>query len=347
MATIVATHERAAAAERILRAAIALFRVRGYHGSSMRTLAGGLRMEAPSLYYHFGSKQEILFAILDRTLDDLLHGVGRAVAAVEGAEARLRAAVRFHVLFHAHCQHEAFLSHSELRSLTQGNLRLVLTRRDEYERVLRIQADCEIGGPHLYVNQWLLTAPSADDQWMLAKVAGEEIDHFRKINRLLNDLGEDASELMYIEKSRRDLEAFRQAMPTWADVAAFGFLIDRVGQYQLEEFGGGSYAPLDRALPRIIQEEKTHVGYGLVKLRDMVRTEEGKTLAQAAVDRWYPRGLDMFGRSNSTRAARYQYWGLKRRSNEAARTEYMAEVTSQIEGLGLRVPDATSGRHFR
>src|SRR5439155_962296 len=130
----------------------------------------------------------------------------------------------------------------------------------------------------------LLAAPSADDQWMLAKVAGEEIDHFRKINRLLNELGEDASELMYVEKSRRDLEAFRQAMPTWADVAAFGFLIDRVGQYQLEEFVGGSYLPLDRALPRILMEEKTHVGYGHVKLRDMVRTEEGRAAAQSAID---------------------------------------------------------------
>src|SRR5256885_12195460 len=76
-ATIVATHERATAAERILRAAVALFRERGYHGSSMRTLARALRMEAASLYYHFKSKQEILFAILDRTLDDLLAGVGR------------------------------------------------------------------------------------------------------------------------------------------------------------------------------------------------------------------------------------------------------------------------------
>ena len=124
-ATIVATHERATAAERILRAAVALFRERGYHGSSMRTLARALRMEAASLYYHFKSKQEILFAILDRTLDDLLAGVGRAVASADGPEARLRAAVRFHVLFHTDSQHEAFLS------------RLVLTRRDEYERVFR------------------------------------------------------------------------------------------------------------------------------------------------------------------------------------------------------------------
>ena len=103
----------------------------------MRTLARALRMEAASLYYHFKSKQEILFAILDRTLDDLLAGVGRAVASADGPEARLRAAVRFHVLFHTDSQREAFLSHSELRSLTQANLRLVLARRDEYERVFR------------------------------------------------------------------------------------------------------------------------------------------------------------------------------------------------------------------
>src|SRR5712692_5442352 len=91
--------ERAAPA-RILRAATALFRQRGYHGTSMRTLARGLRMEPASLYYHFPSKQDILVAILDRTLDDLLDGLRRAVTAVEGDRARLQAAVRFHVLFH-------------------------------------------------------------------------------------------------------------------------------------------------------------------------------------------------------------------------------------------------------
>src|SRR6267143_946365 len=112
-AALVATAPERAASARILRAATALFRARGYHGSSMRTLARGLRMEAASLYYHFASKQEILFAILDRTLDDLLHGVGRAVAAADGPEARLRAAVRFHVLFHTDSQHEAFVSHGD------------------------------------------------------------------------------------------------------------------------------------------------------------------------------------------------------------------------------------------
>src|SRR5256884_6579166 len=147
-ATVVATHERADAAERILRAAIALFRERGYHGSSMRTLARALRMEAASLYYHFPSKQDILFAILDRTLDDLLDGLRHAVTAADDDRARLLAAVRFHVLFHVRRRQEAFLSHSELRSLTPANLRRLLAKRDEYEHVVRglLAAGVRAGG---------------------------------------------------------------------------------------------------------------------------------------------------------------------------------------------------------
>lgn len=132
------TQERdAVASDRILRAATALFCERGYHGTPMRTLARVLRMEAPSLYYRFPSKQEILFAILDRTLDDLLDGLQDAVATAQGAEERLRAAVRFHVLFHARSRRAAFVSHSELRSLSAANLRRVIAKRDQYEQVFR------------------------------------------------------------------------------------------------------------------------------------------------------------------------------------------------------------------
>lgn len=131
------TERDAVASDRILKAATTLFCERGYHGTPMRTLARVLRMEAPSLYYRFPSKQEILFAILDRTLDDLLGGLREAVATAEGPAERLRAAVRFHVLFHARRRREAFVSHSELRSLTAANLRRVITKRDQYEQVFR------------------------------------------------------------------------------------------------------------------------------------------------------------------------------------------------------------------
>ena len=125
------------ASERIRRAAIALFRERGYHGTPVRELARIVKIEAASLYYHFPSKQTILLDILDRTLDDLLGGLARATGDMGGAEGRLRAAVRFHVLFHSERRDEAFVSHSELRSLTPPNLRRIVAKRDRYERAFR------------------------------------------------------------------------------------------------------------------------------------------------------------------------------------------------------------------
>ena len=42
-------------------------------------------------------------------------------------------------------------------------------------RVLTIQADCEIGGPHLYIEKMLPAAPTKLDQLIVARTAAEEI----------------------------------------------------------------------------------------------------------------------------------------------------------------------------
>jgi 1,2-phenylacetyl-CoA epoxidase catalytic subunit len=54
----------------------------------------------------------------------------------------------------------------------------------------------------------------------------------------------------------------------------------------------------------------------------------------------------MFGRSGSKRADRYRYWGLKRRTNEQAREDYMKEVNPILEKMGLKVPDPLKGRRY-
>ena len=64
--------------ERILNAAIVLFKARGYHGTPVRELAQAVRIETASLYYHFPSKQEILFALFERIMNALLDGLGTA-----------------------------------------------------------------------------------------------------------------------------------------------------------------------------------------------------------------------------------------------------------------------------
>jgi ring-1,2-phenylacetyl-CoA epoxidase subunit PaaA len=221
---------------------------------------------------------------------------------------------------------------------------------DLLRRVLAIQADCEIGGPHLYVDAMLPAAPTAVDQLVVARTAAEEIDHFRKFARLAGDIGVDTAYILSRPNQERYLEAFRGLITTWEDFNVFGFLIDRVGRYQLEEFAGCTYAPLSRLLEhpsRVLEEEAGHIDFGTTRTAEMAaRGGEAKERVQKSLNFWYTTGLDMFGRSESTRAERYRQWGLKRRTNAEARQQYLAEVNPLIESMGLDVPDPTAGRKY-
>lgn len=219
--------------------------------------------------------------------------------------------------------------------------------RDLLARVLTIQADCEIGGPHLYIKDILPSAPSKLDRLIVARTAAEEIDHFRKIARVAGDMGVDVSFVLTWPNQKRYLDAFRGLIKSWEDFAVFGFLIDRVGRYQLEEFFGSTYKPLVQILPQIVKEEVGHIGYGESKTADLAsKRDESKEKVQRALNFWYIKALDMFGRSDSERDERYLYWGLKRRTNAQARAEYIQEVNPLIEKMHLDVPDPNEGRQY-
>jgi ring-1,2-phenylacetyl-CoA epoxidase subunit PaaA len=236
-----------------------------------------------------------------------------------------------------------FREQVELRDLDKADPEY----RDLLSRVVTIQADCEIGGPHLYAKDILPSAPTKIDQLIVARTASEELDHYRKIARLAGDFGVDVSFVLSQPNQKRYLEAFRGTINTWEDFAVFGFLIDRVGRYQLEEFFGCTYQPLNQILPGIIKEEIGHVGYGESKTAELAgKGEQSKDRVQRALNQWYAKALDMFGRSESTRDQRYIYWGLKRRTNAQARQEFIREVDPLIEKLGLEVPDPIQGRQY-
>ena len=99
--------------------------------------------------------------------------------------------------------------------------------KDLLGRVLTIQADCEIGGPHLYVEKMLPAAPTKLDQLIVARTAAEEIDHFRKVARVAGDIGVDVSFVLSQPNEKRFVDTFRGSITTWEDNAVFGFLIER------------------------------------------------------------------------------------------------------------------------
>jgi 1,2-phenylacetyl-CoA epoxidase catalytic subunit len=183
----------------------------------------------------------------------------------------------------------------------------------------------------------------------VARTAAEEMDHFRKMARLAGDIGVDVSYLLSRPNKDRYVEAFRGKIKSWEDFSVFGFLIDRVGRFQLEEFVGCTYLPLARVVedPDVIREEEGHVDFGTNATAEWAaKGGEHKERVQKAVDYWYVKGLDMFGNSKSYRSERYMEWGLKRRPNAVARQQYKDEVDALLLKMGLTLPDPNKGRLY-
>lgn len=85
---------------RVLDTAARLFNERGYRGATMRSIAQAAGIEAGSLYYHFGSKEELLNMVFELCMGEALNAVKQAVARLPHTATwreRLHAAIRAHL----------------------------------------------------------------------------------------------------------------------------------------------------------------------------------------------------------------------------------------------------------
>lgn len=119
----------------IRAAAIDHFSRKGYHGANLREIAADAGIQAGSMYYHYDSKEHLLFDVLWVSLDRLIAEVSGAVEGAATPSERLYRAVRQHVLYHAEHQAEARVLHNDLDVLTGTYRQRIMDRRDEYERI--------------------------------------------------------------------------------------------------------------------------------------------------------------------------------------------------------------------
>jgi AcrR family transcriptional regulator len=124
-------------AELVLARAVALFSTAGFEGTSMRQIASAVGIQPASLYNHYRSKEEILWAIVQRSLDTILTGQERAFASEASTVERLRAFVRMHIRFHAEENASARVVNSNLSSLSKRHYALTVKKRAIYEHRFR------------------------------------------------------------------------------------------------------------------------------------------------------------------------------------------------------------------
>jgi TetR/AcrR family transcriptional regulator, cholesterol catabolism regulator len=121
----------------LVSTAARLFSERGYHGTSMRHLGEAMGVLRGSLYAHIGSKQELLFDVVDHGADRFLERGEQATTLDGDAAERLEAFLVWHVETAIEHLEAATVFLSEWRYLDDDLRAIIRAKRDRYEAMAR------------------------------------------------------------------------------------------------------------------------------------------------------------------------------------------------------------------
>ena len=122
---------------RIVAVASELFASDGFHDVGMRDIAEALGIRGASLYHHYGSKEEILFAVCQTVTEEPVAQNLPLLDAPGTPSERLAALVRAHVRHLAARRVEYLVGLHELAALTPEHRAVVEDRRRYYQRRVR------------------------------------------------------------------------------------------------------------------------------------------------------------------------------------------------------------------
>jgi AcrR family transcriptional regulator len=148
--------------EAIIDTSARLFASRGYHATGITELCEANELGKGALYHYIGSKEELLAAIHDRVMDEVMLGAQRAAAAGGSPTAQLAMLGRELLdVIHRYPDHVWVFLH-EFPALTGERAATFRERRRDYERQVEsvLRAGVESGefrdlDPWLTARAWL------------------------------------------------------------------------------------------------------------------------------------------------------------------------------------------------
>jgi ring-1,2-phenylacetyl-CoA epoxidase subunit PaaA len=231
---------------------------------------------------------------------------------------------------------------------------------DDYKQnlihLMLMQADSELAGAFGYV-PWIMKAPTIEEKHVVAQIVKDEVRHAHVMYGLLEDLGVDVAAhiarhdfTMRLDDAGADIGTARLArdqrvnifyypIDRWSDFVFFNFCMDRGAGHQLEDVRHCSYGPWVRAIEGIFKEEKMHIRHGELWVQRLTGDLATRAEAQEALDKWYVRTMNIFGRPGSPRNAVYRKYRLKVRDNDEVRRAFAEEVARLAQPAGLTVPE--------
>jgi AcrR family transcriptional regulator len=127
----------------IIKNAAALFRTKGFNGTSMRDLAETVGVEAPSLYNHIGNKSELLQTICFKVANVFTAQLTNIENKSCSIITKIEFVIRFHITMMLDEFDEVYVANHEWKQLQEPFLSNFLNQRRSYEK--RLVAIIEIG----------------------------------------------------------------------------------------------------------------------------------------------------------------------------------------------------------
>jgi ring-1,2-phenylacetyl-CoA epoxidase subunit PaaA len=208
-------------------------------------------------------------------------------------------------------------------------------------KFIEMHANSEIMGA-LPEREWIARAPSLRRKRSLAAKVQDEVGHAHLIYRVAETLGRPR-EAMYedlIAGRGKFHNVFHYPTYSWGDVACIGFLVDGAAIVTQRALLETSYAPYVRVMRRVVAEESLHYRHGEDILLAMASgTDEQFEMLQEAVDRWWEPIMHFFGTDVAAEDDPMIHWGVKSRTNEGSRQEWINTYVPKMWDLGIELPD--------
>jgi ring-1,2-phenylacetyl-CoA epoxidase subunit PaaA len=211
---------------------------------------------------------------------------------------------------------------------------------EEYQtavrKIVRSHALNELYGAQVFDEPAIKLAPTPYAKWLTCRVAMEEYHHHVRFKELADQIGVRPEEMD--TRHKRPLNIFEVPLESWEQFCVIKMLGDLAEILQVEDLLHCSFIPLRNIARSTMPEEKFHAQFGLDFCIDLVETPQGRERVQAAVDGFYPEAPKFFGATDSKNNELYRRFGIKLRSNEDMRADYVARARSTVEPLGLSLP---------
>jgi ring-1,2-phenylacetyl-CoA epoxidase subunit PaaC len=213
--------------------------------------------------------------------------------------------------------------------------------REAVEAELRQLADDEFVLGERYT-EWQIFAPTVESGLALANIAQDEFGHARLWYDLLQEeFGYEERDLIwerdpadFVHSSLVELET---PEGDWADTVVRGYLYDVAERLRLESLADSSYDPIAERVPKVLEEEEYHREHAQSWLDRMAGPGESHDRLQAALDRLFPYALTLF--EASANEADIVESGVRERSLDDLRADWLDEVVAYLESLDLDVPN--------